>query len=487
MKRHMFTLLDLLERNLALFCDQSAHFDRGRVVSHGEFYQNVMSTARNLSARGIASGDRVAIVLQNSVEMFTTLMAIMASGGIAVPVNFRLTAGEVDHILNDSQPSLVVGEAQFSLLLSGWGGPVVSFEELAKPSASSEAQAGDISRPIDSDPALIIYTAAVDGSAKGAVLSHFNLICSAVQIAGIWRITPDDRVIGVLPLFHIAGFGMSLATLSVGGAVHHEATFEVDRVIDVIEGGGGSILGCFPPMLGTILDRAEQGQRTLSSLRVVCGLEAPDTIRRLQESHPQATFWSTYGQSETSGSVTLSPFDEMKGSAGRAIPLVRVAILDEFGSEVSPGEKGEIAVRGPCVFKGYWSQGQLSEEADGWHYTGDIGALDLKGYLWFHGRSQNKALIKTGGENVYPAEVESVLISHPAIADAVVTGVPDATWGEAIAAYCVLVSGETLSTEEIRKHVGESLARYKRPKHIEIVKQIPRGADGTVDWLALKS
>jgi acyl-CoA synthetase (AMP-forming)/AMP-acid ligase II len=222
-------------------------------------------------------------------------------------------------------------------------------------------------------------------------------------------------------------------------------------------------------------------------LRVVTGLDSSETIARLQAMCPGATFWSIYGQTETSGVISLAPYAERPGSAGRPM-FNTVAIVDDLDRPVPAGEPGEIVVRGPMVFGGYWKRDEDNAVAfrTGWHHTGDVGRIDADGYLWYVGRSPAKELIKPGGENVYPAEVERAVLAHPALAEAVVIGVPDVEWGEAIKAICVLKAGHTLSAAELVEFVGGRIARYKRPKHVTFVPALPRTPEGVVDRSAVK-
>jgi acyl-CoA synthetase (AMP-forming)/AMP-acid ligase II len=224
-------------------------------------------------------------------------------------------------------------------------------------------------------------------------------------------------------------------------------------------------------------------------LRVVSGIDVPETIARLRTTCPQATFWSAYGQTETSGSVSLAPFDERPGSAGRPTALNTVAVVDELDRPLPTGATGEIVVRGPMVFQGYWrcEADNAFTLRNGWHHTGDMGRVDAEGYLWYTGRSPAKELIKPGGENVYPAEVERAIMEHPSLAQVVVLGVPDVQWGEAVKAVCVLKAGCTLSAEELIEFVGGRIARYKKPKHVVFVSALPLGGADSIDRAAVKA
>jgi acyl-CoA synthetase (AMP-forming)/AMP-acid ligase II len=279
-----------------------------------------------------------------------------------------------------------------------------------------------------------------------------------------------------------------LAAQHAGAASVIMPRFDADALVRSIDQERGSIVATFAPMLGSLIDAAAKSGSALASLRVVTGLEAPDTISRLQSAHTGARFHVIYGQTETSGMVTMSAFDERPGSAGRPSPLNTVAVLDDEDHVLPAGQTGEIAVRGPMVFEGYWGLPEDTAHTlrQGWHHTGDMGRFDDQGYLWYQGRSPAKELIKPGGENVYPAEVERTLCEHPAVAAAVVFGVPDAHWGEAVSAVCELKTGQTITAEALSAFVAERIARYKRPKHVQFVTQLPKAANGTIDRAAVK-
>jgi len=210
-------------------------------------------------------------------------------------------------------------------------------------------------------------------------------------------------------------------------------------------------------------------------------------VKRFEEA-TGATFWTGYGQSETTGFVSFSPYFEKEGSAGVANLESEIRIVDENGTPRRPGETGEIAVRGPLVFSGYWNRDGDNRHTfrGGWHHTGDMGRIDADGYLWYVGRSPEKELIKPGGENVYPAEVEKAILEHPGIAQAAVIGVPDPEWGEAIKAVCVLSAG-SMEAAELIEFVAGRIARYKKPKHVAFVADLPKKGDGSVDREKVKA
>ena len=228
-----------------------------------------------------------------------------------------------------------------------------------------------------------------------------------------------------------------------------------------------------------VLDSAKETGSVLKGLQVVYGLEGPQNIKRLQE-ETNAVFWTGFGQAETTSFVTASPAFERQGTSGQATLINSVAITNELDEQVQTGEEGEIVVRGENIFLKYWDMPEATAYAqrNSWHHTGDIGRLDDEGYLWYIKRKAEKELIKTGGENVYPGEVESVLLKHVEIDDCCVIGVLDMTWGEAVKAVCVLKEGSKLSEQEVRDYVGEQIAGLKKPRKVVFVEELPREKDG---------
>jgi acyl-CoA synthetase (AMP-forming)/AMP-acid ligase II len=321
------------------------------------------------------------------------------------------------------------------------------------------------------------------------LLSHRGLLAAAAKSQQSWNLTPGDVQLGVLPLFHLAGIGFTLALQVAGGSTIVLPRFDPKALVGLIDGQGGSVMGSFPPMLGALLDAAAEAGSKLANLRVVTGIDTPETLARFAAACPHADFWVAYGQTETSGSVAMARFSERPGSAGRPVAQHVLAIVDELDRPLPQGQTGEIVVRGPMVFRGYWrcDEDNAFTLRNGWHHTGDMGRFDADGYLWYSGRSPAKELIKPGGENVYPAEVERALLEHPALAEAVVFGVPDAQWGEAVKAICVLKPGQVLAADALIEFVGQRIARYKKPKHVVFVAALPRSPTGGIDRAAVKA
>ena len=493
------TWFDVLRRNAEQAPERVAFICEDERITHGAALGRAERLAAGLAARGVGAGDRVAIIAQNCLEIMDALGAAARLGAILLPVNWRLGTDEVAAILADGAPSLVIADRESLPLLeaaranlpqaTGWyvfGEAEVPFQPYDKLLAEAALQEPEVSSDA---PLLIIHTAAIEGKARGAVLSHANLLAHDLQLAAAWGLGPDDVALGILPLFHISGLGLVMALVQAGGASAIMRRFEPEAAARAIEAERVTVLCEFAPILGQILDAAETSGASLATLRAAWGLDSPETIARFEAACPGAAFWSGYGQSETSAYVSFSPHRERPGTAGRPAPLARLAILDEEDRPAPPGTVGEIALRGPLVFQGYWN---MPEETawtfrNGWHHTGDMGRFDEAGYLVYAGRSPAKELIKTGGENVYPAEVERALREHEAVAEAVVIGVPDARWGEAIKAICEMRPGAPVEAEALIAFVGERIARYKRPKSIVFVEALPRGGDGKPDRVKIKA
>jgi long-chain acyl-CoA synthetase len=264
--------------------------------------------------------------------------------------------------------------------------------------------------------------------------------------------------------------------------------FDPDRALRHIQDDRVTIFIEFPPMLETLFERNQELGCELNSLRIVGGLDQPETMKTFEEL-TGGTFWIAYGQSEVSGLITYAPYFEKKGSAGLPGFMAEVKIADEYGNFLEPGKNGEIVVRGPMVFNGYWNLENDTAHTfrDGWHHTGDQGYFDPEGYLWYSGRMPEKELIKPGGENVYPAEVEKAILEHPHIQEVCVIGVSDSQWGEAIKAVCVLKQGENLGEAELIEFVTSKIARYKKPKYLDFVTQLPKTNEGLIDRKKVKT
>lgn len=498
---HDFTLFNVIERNAQVYGNRLAFVSGDQRVSHREYAVRVERLTAGLAGIGLVTGDRVAVLAQNCLEYIDLYGAAARLGLILVPVNWRLSAEEIAYVIIDTTPKVIVAGAEYLPVIDGvryrfsfverfftLGEATAAFgafDDLVSVGRNTNIPAVDVA---SESGFVIIHTAAVAGRPRGALLSHAGLLTANLQLVGCWNLSVQDVHLGVLPLFHLAGLGLLLAVQQAGGATVVLPRFDPQAVMRAISVEKVSIFAEFPPMLSTLLDKAAKDGDDMSSLRHLTGLDTPETITRFESMYPSARFWATYGQSEVAGAVTLSPFRDRPGSAGKPTMLNRVCVVDDLDQALPVGQTGEIVVRGPMVFCGYWLCDADNEFVfrSGWHHTGDMGRFDDDGYLWYCGRSPAKELIKPGGENVYPAEVEKALLDHPAIAEAVVFGVPDAQWGEAIKAVCVCRSGQAVEADELIEFVATRIARFKRPKHVVFSSELPRDAQGLIDRSRIK-
>jgi len=502
MTTHNFSYADLLERNAQAVGDSPALVEGDVVVTHRQLHRSSLALARWMSSQGLVAGDRVAVLASNRSRFLELVGAAAVLGLTVVLLNTRTSAAEVAGLVDDSAPRLLFCEEAFLPLLADVPETVTchnfayAVERLrpwpqivgdADNDLATAMLGGSLFTVSSRLPLVAIPTAAVNGRPRLALLSHAALLHQALQLAQLWRLDADTRHLCVLPLFHMAGLGMTLATQVSGGSTVLMSRFDASEAVQHIDGHGVTCFTSFAPILGTLLDHAQAKGASLGSLRVVTGLESAETVERLQRQCPKAMFWSGYGQTETGGLVCMAPFEEGAGFAGRALPTVALRIETGEGNPAKVGEQGEIVLRSPGAFEGYWDQTLATQHAGraGWHHTGDLGRLDSQGRLWFMGRAPEKALVKSGGENIYPAEVEQALLSHPSVNAAVVFGVPDVRWGEAVRAVCVLTPGATTTADELIEHVGQRIARFKRPRDVVLALDLPQRADGTLNREAI--
>jgi acyl-CoA synthetase (AMP-forming)/AMP-acid ligase II len=495
-----FTIYDMIRRNARCFNERPAWLEvaDGRSATFGQIKEMVDHLAKGLQGQGVSKGDRIGVVGKNSLEFFLLYGAASALGAIVLPLNWRLSGEEIAANLGDGTPKLVFADSEFHELihglkdklmsvkryynLRGGGGSFERFEELLDNKADFKEE-----EVAQKDGIVIIHTAAVEGKPRGALLSHGNMLSVTTQFCYMFKVYKEDVHLNILPLFHVGGLSIALTAFHAGALNINVHQFDAEQAVELIQEKGVTILFEFAPILASILDQQEKKGADIRSLQVVAGLDSPEVIKRYQKVTGGA-FYSVYGQTEVSALVTISPYDERPVSAGRPLPLADVRLFDDYDREVETGVVGEIVVRGPLVFVGYWNLPRETEYTlrEGWHHTGDMGRFDEDGFLWYAGRKAEKELIKPGGENVYPAEVEKVILQHPAVERSVVFGVPDPKWKEGIKAVCQLKRGEKLAPQELIDFVGERIARYKRPQYVEFIDDFPLRADGSPDRARIK-
>jgi acyl-CoA synthetase (AMP-forming)/AMP-acid ligase II len=500
MSLRSFTLYDIFQRNARIYPGKTAVVTAdGERIAFKALLEDVDRLAAGLAGKGFVKDDRIAVLALNHHGFFHLFGAAAALGLVVVPVNWRLSTEEIRYILEDAAPKMLVTDAdQFGRARELAGPDIAPTLSIVR----FDRAEGDVPRLSDlmapellpaapirgDDPFCIIYTAAVEGKPRGATLSHNNIAVGNTQIAATFWMGPDDAYLNMLPLFHITGLNLALSTFHVGGKNVVVEKFDEKLTLRLTQTERITLLGSFPPILSRLVSEITVGDYDVSSLRHVLGLDGPDNIKPFEEK-TDARFWILYGQTETTGLATLSPAMEKPGTAGKQCLLTRIRIVDEADNEVGVDENGEILVRGPLVFNGYWRQDELNARTfrNGWHHTGDMGRIDEEGYLVFAGRKPEKELIKPGGENVYPAEVEGVILQHPSVAEVSVIGVPDPKFGEGIKAVCVLKPGESLTADDLKTFVADRIARYKKPGYVDFVDGLPKTAAGIIDREKVKA
>jgi fatty-acyl-CoA synthase len=478
--------------------DRPALTFEGVSWTYGELQGQIDRLAGALRAQGLCQGDRVAFLGFNQPAFLLTLFAAARLGAIFVPLNYRLTGPELSYIINDAGAHMLIVDAPHRPVIDairddlpcrhyfsadrredGWP----SIEDLVAahmPSRTGVTVVAD-------DVAVIMFTSGTTGRPKGAMLTHGNLWWNNINVLHAYDVSENDVSLLVAPLFHIGGLNVnSLVIWQKGGHIVLHRNFDPVRALDDIGRHRVTTLFAVPAMLLFMSQQAEFATADLSSLEtIVCGgAPVPEPLMRLYAERG-VPINQGYGLTETAPFVTfLAPEWGMAklGSAGKAPLLSEVRLVDQNGAEITaPRVNGEVIATGPNIMKGYWNNPAATAaaiDAAGWFHTGDIGYFDEDGFLFIADRL--KDMIISGGENVYPAEVESALYDHPAIAEIAVIGVPDARWGEAVAAVVAPRPGIELDLETLREFGTARLARYKLPRRLELVGALPRNPAGKV-------
>ena len=473
-------------------------YEANKMITYSEFISQVDSLAAGLTAHGVEPGDRVCILALNSVAFLGLVVACAKTGAFAFPINWRLAAGEVEAVLSLAGPKVLIVEKEFIPLLVETELNAIParflmgdkkeenftlFAELSGENETAPAVSGI------EDPVAIISTAAVAGLPRGAMLKNRNFIGLGRQFKKTFELTESDCFLAGLPFFHIAGLAMTFAFSVVGGASVVEPRFNAKSSSKLIDSHHISMIATFPPMLEMMMKTKEESGATWETLRICWGILNPPEIVHAYQELDCGEYWTGYGQTETTGIVTLGNYSEMPGSAGKVVDALEMRITNEAGEEVPVGETGEIAARGDLIHAGYWRDVDYTNLTfrGGWHHTGDLGKVNEEGHLFFMGRKPDKELIKSGGENIYPAEVENAIRKLSEVADVCVIGTPSDEWGEMVVAVVEAAPGRTLNQAEILTGIESNLASYKKPQRIIFVESLPRRENGDVDRKAVKS
>ncbi|MGD8192174.1 long-chain-fatty-acid--CoA ligase [Brevibacillus ginsengisoli] len=497
-----WNLNENLKRSATMYPDRDAIIYNQEKITYAQLNHHVDKLAAGLISRGIRKGDRVALVLGNSLEFVSAYYGILRTGAVVVPINPIFSAREIEYILSNCEAQAVVAlgaleqviapmqerlpHVQFVVYTGEVEGPT-SFASLL------EASHGETTSMPDTTPddlAVILYTSGTTGNPKGAMLTHQNMASNAEALHPLFQLTKEDRVVAVLPIFHVFCMTVCLnSPIALGAAVIIIPKFSPAHVLEIIREEKATLFAGVPTMYNFLLQYPEGRAQDFESIRLCVsgGSSMPvELLYRFEEKY-QTIVLEGYGLSEAAPVTTFNPLGGTRksGSVGVEIAGVSNKIVDDEGNEVPRGEVGELAVKGPNVMKGYLGMPEATAQVlkNGWLFTGDMAMMDDEGYVYIVDRK--KDLILVGGYNVYPREVEEVLYQHPSVIEVAVIGVPDQEYGEAVKAFVARKSEETTS-EELIQFCEEKMAKYKVPRMIEFVSDLPKNTTGKILRKALR-
>ncbi|MCI0571361.1 MAG: acyl-CoA synthetase [Myxococcaceae bacterium] len=491
--------------------DRLAVLFEGEQLTYGRLSKRVRAFADALGKRGVARGDRVALYQENSPAFIVAYLGSQLAGAVVVPVNTQYRQVELTHILADADVRACVtgsaGSEELEPLLAGLPGlRLLVLAEPASPRAPPHLTAAALDTLVaEGDPAAELplpdadalaalgYTSGTTGRSKGAMLRHRNLLANVRAVTQAWRWTPHDRLLLTLPLFHTHGLMVGLhGTLFTGASVDLRRRFVASEALQALqEDEELTLFFGVPTMYARLLEEARRSNRPIRPLRLLVSGSAPLSAQlhhEIEEAFGQRIL-ERYGMTET-GMNTTNPYDGERraGTVGMPFPGQEARVVDvRTRQPLSPGQTGELEVRGPHVFAGYWNNAQATAEAfdaDGWFRTGDLGEVDADGYFRITGRARE--LIISGGFNVYPREVEEVLAQHPGVAEVAVLGLPDADLGERVVAVVVPRTAPAPAPDALVDFCKERLASFKKPRQVVLAAALPRNALGKVQKHVLR-
>ena len=496
-------LSDLIDRHAAFAPQKAAIRFQSRTLTYATFAERIAAAARALkSGLGIGRGDRVAMLSTNHPDYLVLLYACARLGAMLVPLNWRLAPPEQVFILSDASVKALVVEGGLATVIA----PLMealpdarvvgldfaparctSFEQLLAAGSSDGRNATiDLSCPL-----LLVYTSGTTGRPKGAVLRQEALVWNAAMSQHMHGLTSDDHVLTVLPFFHVGGLNIQTTpALQLGATVTIHPRFTPDAALAALDEDRPTLTVLVPSTIQALIEHPRWNGTDVSTLRAVTtgSTLVPQPLIDAVTARGVPVL-QVYGSTETCPIAIYTRLGgDLSRGASTGLPGLHceACLVDEAGHEVPSGTPGEVVVRGPNVLSEYWGNAAATREAlrDGWYHTGDIGTRDADGY--FYVRDRKKNMIISGGENIYPAEIERVLHEHPAVAEAAVIGCPDPKWQEVPVAYVVRRRGMPVDADDLLRHVAAQLARFKIPRDVVFVDDLPRNALGKVQHFRLK-
>nr|WP_263327753.1 long-chain fatty acid--CoA ligase [Neobacillus sp. Marseille-Q6967] len=486
----MQTIAHLANKVFQRYPEKMAVKDSNRSLSYKELQERVYQLYAALKEAGLEKGDRIGILMSNRLEHIELDLAAAFGGFIKVPLNYRLHPKEVEYILGNAEPKVLIGEKEYISQLRTDCKQILIGSEYEN-WLSVQRPVEPLIEAGEDDLFAIMYTSGTTGKPKGVMLSHRNMISGALSLALVCETTADDIVGHVAPLTHGSNFLSHISWLFGLTQIVFDKFDPADFLHD-LEKEKVSIIFMVPTMVNLMIQSPVFDPKKLANIKSINMAGSPIAASKLKQAIEKAgpIFIETYGQVEAPMTITVMPRHELAGrleSCGAAGPFVEMKVVDDEGAEVKQGEIGEVICKGPLVMKGYWRNEKATAETlrNGWLNTGDLGWVDEHGYL--HIVDRKKDVIISGGMNIYPREIEEVLNKHNGIKETSVVGMPHDKWGEAVIAYCVVNEGAVVDKEELLELCKNHLASYKKPKEIHIVDQLPKSSYGKILKRELRS
>ena len=476
-------ILDIARRRAELTPERPAVYWQGRWHSYAEMDRRATRLAGLLAARGLGKGDRVAILALNHIAHLDLLLATAKTGVVYTPFNYRLSPAETRSIAGYVRPSLMLADPDNLEVAGSTGVPTLSLEsyEASLEGAPAAPEPPELS---EEDVQMILFTGGTTGLPKGAMQPYRQGFYNAVNTILSWGLREDDCVVQATPCFHAALNAFTVPLFHMGARVALERSFEPADYLRLVSEAGATILFLVPTMYKMVADDAAFPGTDLANVRwaISGGAPCPEPVQRAYRERG-VRFKQGYGLTEAGVNCFAMSLDEAEAhpdSVGKPILHARAAVRRADGSVCDPGEVGELTLAGPHLFAGYFERPEETAAVlqDGWLWTGDLAIMDADGFVTIAGR--RKEMFISGGENVFPVEIENALYDHPAVSECAVLGVPDPRWGEVGLAAVVARPGATPEPEALRAFLKERLARYKVPKHVRVVERLPKSGAGKI-------
>jgi acyl-CoA synthetase (AMP-forming)/AMP-acid ligase II len=495
------SVVQLLEATVKKYPEKEGFIDEERRLNYKEFNDIANRIASGLQRYGVKRGDRVAILLGTQLEFPLAFFGAMKIGAVVVPLNTRFKGEELAYEINHSESKILVVDEEYWPFIEPVHDQLTNLEIIffhgrSVPTgtipfmllAESEESLLPIESLSESDSAVIMYTSGTTGKPKGAILHHLGLVTTAMDVVSFMSLGLGDKMVCCVPLFHVTGLNMILLGSILGGIpLVLMRNFKIKKFLEIMMSEKITEYIGVINVIWLMVNHPDFEKYDLSAFkRALFGgsFATEEMVNGIKAKIPQLKISVGYGLTEAHANTVLTPFDEAVRkirAVGMMHPLEDIRIADDNGNALALGKVGEVLIKSPKIFKGYWKNPEATKAAitsDGWLRTGDIGKLDEEGYLYLLDRK--KDMINRGGEKIYSLEVENVLSSNPKVLEVSVVGVPDIVMGEAIKAVIVLKPGKNASEEEIKQYCAERLADYKVPKYVEFLPNLPRNPAGKV-------